>query len=98
VLRNPGAPIVTSHDGGQDGVVWVLDQNARRTDPVVPKPGFVPAGAVLYAFDAATLETLWASAPGDLGPGGKYGHVVVAHGTVYVATDRVAAFVGKGAP
>jgi hypothetical protein len=94
-FKNPGAPIVTSHDGGQGALVWVLDQNAKRTDPVVPKPDYTPPGAVLYAFDATTLETRWQSAAGDLGPSGKYGHVVVAHGVVYAATDRVAAF---GAP
>ena len=94
-FRNPGSPIVTSHDGGQDAVVWVLDQNARRTDPVVSKPGFTPPNAVLHAFDARTMAELWSSAPGDLGPSGKYGHVIVAHGVVYAGTDRVAAFVPR---
>jgi hypothetical protein len=53
-FRNPGSPIVTSHDGGQDAVVWVLDQNATRTDAVVPKPGFTPSNAILYAFTPST--------------------------------------------
>jgi hypothetical protein len=92
VFGNPGAPVVTSHDGGKDALVWVLDQNARRTDPVVPKPGFSPQSAVLYAFDAGTLDLAWKSGPGDLGPSGKYGHVVVAHGIVYAGTDRITAF------
>jgi outer membrane protein assembly factor BamB len=92
VLKNPGSPIVSSHGGGQDPVVWVLDQNAVRTDPIQPLGTFRSPDAVLYAFDGSTLETLWESAPGDLGPSGKYGHVVVAHGTVLVATDRVTAF------
>jgi hypothetical protein len=91
-LLNPGSPIVTSHDGGRDPVVWVLDQSSPRSAPVEPKPGFAPPNAVLYAFDGHTLQTLWQSDPADLGPGGKYGHVVVAHGTVYVGTDRIAAF------
>ena len=30
-----------------------------------------------------------------VGPSGKYGHVVVAHGTLYVGTDRIAAFVAQ---
>jgi hypothetical protein len=93
VFKNPGSPIVTSHDGGQDPVVWVLDQNAQRTDPIQPNATFTPPGAILYAFDGTTLATLWQSAPGDLGPSGKYNHVVVAHGVVFVATDRVTAFV-----
>jgi hypothetical protein len=92
VLTNPGSPIVTSHDSGLDPVVWVLDQNSTRTSPVVPKPGFSPPNAVLYAFDGPTLQTLWQSGPDDLGPSGKYGHVVVAHGLVFVGTDRLAAF------
>jgi hypothetical protein len=96
VMQNPGSPVVSSHDGGQDAVVWVLDQNARRTDPVEPKPGFTPPGAVLYAFDGQTMSTLWQSAPGDIGPSGKYGHVVVAHGTVFVASDGITAFVAGG--
>jgi len=91
-LVNPGSPIVTSHDGGLDPVVWVLDQNSTRRAAVEPKPGFTPPNAVLYAFDGVTLETLWRSSADDLGPGGKYNHVVVAHGTVYVGTDGIAAF------
>jgi hypothetical protein len=92
VMMNPGSPIVTSHGSGLDPVVWVLDENSTRTSPVVPKPGFTPPKAVLYAFDGTTLDLLWHSASDDLGPSGKYGHVVVAHGTVFVGTDRVAAF------
>ncbi len=92
VFKNPGSPVVSSHGGGQDPVVWVLDQNGRRSDPIQPRGAFTPPDAVLYAFDGSTLETLWQSAPGDLGPSGKYGHVVVAHGIVLVATDRVTAF------
>jgi hypothetical protein len=90
---NPGSPIVTSHDGGADAVVWVLDQNAQRSDPLVPQTGYAPPNAVLYAFDATTMAALWQSDPGDLGPSAKYGHVVVAHGVVYAGTDRIAAFV-----
>jgi hypothetical protein len=89
---NPGAPVVTSHDGGQDAVVWVLDQASLRTSPTVPKPGFIPPNAKLFAFDGTTMATLWQSGPDDLGPSGKYAHVVVAHGQVIVGTDRITAF------
>ena len=41
------------------------------------------------------LKELWHSAPADLGPSGKYAHVVVAHGVVYVGTDRITAFVPR---
>ena len=86
---NPGSPVVSS-DRGQSPVVWVVDQNARRTqpllDPATPPP-------VLYAVDGLTLKLLWKSAPADLEPGGKYVTPVLAHGVVYVATDRLHAFV-----
>lgn len=95
VFSNPGSPIVTSHDEGRDPVVWILDQNATRGDPTLPKANFTPKGAVLHAFDGTTLEELWHSAPADLGPSGKYAHVVVAHGVVYVGTDRISAFVPR---
>jgi hypothetical protein len=92
IFGNPGSPIVTSHDGGQDGVVWILDQNSKRTAPTTPIAGPPPPNAVLYAFDAATMEPLWQSGPADLGPTEKYGHVVVAHGVLFVASDRLTAF------
>jgi hypothetical protein len=92
VMINPGSPVVTSHDGGSDAVVWVLDQRSPRTAPTLPKPGFVPPSAMLFAFDGSSLETIWQSAPDDLGPSGKYAHVIVAHGAVIVGTDRVTAF------
>ena len=85
---NPGSPVV-GVDGEQDGVVWVIDENAPRVasllDPATPKP-------VLYAFDAKTLELLWRSEDGELAHGGKYGTPVVAHGVVVVGTDRITAF------
>ncbi len=88
VMLNPGAPVVSSN-GGDAGVVWVVDENAPRsqklTDPSSPKP-------VLYAFDAQTLALLWRSGKDDLKLGGKYVTPVVAHGRVYVATDRLQVF------
>lgn len=95
-LENPGSPLVTS-DGGRDAVVWVLDQNARRSaalaGPSAPRP-------VLYAFDAASLRLLWRSAPGALGTSGKYNQPAVARGAVFVGTDRIQAFSleGRAAP
>jgi outer membrane protein assembly factor BamB len=87
-LGNPGSPIVTSH-GGRDGIVWVLDENARRTTsmygPNAPRP-------VLYAFDALTLRLLWKSAPGQLFTSGKYNEPTVVRGVVFVGTDRIQAF------
>jgi outer membrane protein assembly factor BamB len=60
-----------------------------RTAPLagrgVPRP-------TLYALDATTLELLWQSTAEELNVGGKYNHVVVAHGVVFVGTDRIQAF------
>ena len=81
-----------SSQGGSGPVVWVVDENAPRTKslaaPDAPHP-------VLYAFDGATMQLLYRSTPTDLDVGGKYVEPVVAHGMVFVATDRVQAF---GAP
>jgi hypothetical protein len=86
-FRNPGSPVVTSQ-GGSGVVVWVLDENAGRAvslvDPQAPRP-------VLYAIDGVTLASLWNSGS-ILDVGGKYATPVIAHGTVFVVTDRVQAF------
>ncbi|MCX4245276.1 serine protease family protein [Paraliomyxa miuraensis] len=94
VFHNPGSPIVTSHEG-RDGIVWVIDRNAPRTasllDPNTP-------GAVVYAFDADTLELLWQSEPDQLGPIGKYGTPIVVRGRLIVASDRIQTFSLRSAP
>jgi hypothetical protein len=85
---NPGSPVVTS-DGGRSPVIWIVDQNALRTqpllDPSTPSP-------IVYAVDGTTMRLLWKSAPTDLEPGGKYVTPAAAHGILYVATDRLHAF------
>jgi hypothetical protein len=82
------SPIVSSNLGATP-VVWVVDQNALRTqpmlDPSTPHP-------ILYAFDGTSMAKLYASTPTDLSVGGKYVTAAVAHGVVLVATDRVQAF------
>jgi hypothetical protein len=92
VLQNPG-PAVVSSNGGRDGVVWMLDENSPRmtrlVGPKEPRP-------VLYAIDARTLKVLWKTRPGELQTSGKYNEPAVARGTVFVGTDRIAAF-GLGA-
>jgi hypothetical protein len=87
-LVNPGSPVVSSSSGA-GAVVWVVDENGRRTQPLV---GSSPPHPVLYAFDGATLQLLYQSGAADLDVGGKYDEPVVAHGTVFVATDRIQAF------
>lgn len=88
VFENPGSPVVTSR-GGEDAIVWILDENARRSAPLAgadaPRP-------VLYALDAMTLEPLWQSGPGELHTSGKYNEPAVARGAIFVGTDRIQAF------
>lgn len=88
VFGNPGSPVITSR-GGHDAVVWVLDENARRSallaGPDAPSP-------VLYAFDAVELKLLWKSASGELHTSGKYNEPVFAGDVVVVGTDRIQAF------
>ncbi len=85
---NPGSPVITS-DGGEGGLVWVLDENAPRSASLLVPGTRKP---VLYAIDATTLAPIWQSSPGLLDVGGKYATPVVAHGFVFVGTDRVQAF------
>jgi mono/diheme cytochrome c family protein len=88
VFHNPGSPVVTS-EAGNHAIVWVLDENARRTaslyGPKAPRP-------VLYAFDAMTLELLWKSGPEELATSGRYNEPAVVNGLVIVASDRIQAF------
>lgn len=88
VLLNPGAPVVSSNGTG-NAVVWVLDPNAARTASLV-----VPDAphAVLYAIDATTMQPIWHSSADDLHTGGKYATPVIAHGVVFVGSERIAAF------
>ncbi len=88
---NPGSPVVSSYQS-TGPVVWIVDENARRGDPLVPTNGVTPALPVLYAFDGVTLEVL--SRTPLPAPGGKYGHPTVAHGLVLVGADRLYAFRG----
>jgi hypothetical protein len=88
VLQNPGPPVVSSN-GSKDAIVWVLDENARRsailTGAKAPRP-------VLYAIDPNTLKVIWKTDPGFLQASGKYNSPTIADGNVYVGTDRIVAF------
>jgi hypothetical protein len=42
--------------------------------------------------DVMRMQAIWSSSAGELYPGAKYYHPVVARGQVIVATDRVSAF------
>lgn len=88
IFGNPGSPLVSSR-GGRDAIVWVLDENAPRTAPLV---GDNPPRPVLYAFDALTLKLVWKSPAGALHTSGKYNEPLIVGGTVFVGTDRIQAF------
>jgi hypothetical protein len=76
-FASPGAPVVTSHDGGNEPVVWILDQS---TPPV------------LYAIDGKSLAVLWKTGATDLRPGAAHDSVLIARATAFVAGDRLQAF------
>jgi len=88
VFENPGSPVVTSN-AGREAIVWVLDENARRSALLMGSKSPQP---VLYALDALTFELLWRSRPGELHTSGKYNEPAFARGSVFVGTDRIQAF------
>jgi hypothetical protein len=84
---NPGSPVISS-DGSAGPIAWVIDQSSRRTAATLsnlPSP-------ILYAVDGNSMQLLWHSESNRLGLGAKYASPTVAHGQVFVATDRVQAF------
>jgi hypothetical protein len=87
-FANPGSPVVTSN-GNASPIIWVVDQDASRgastLDPNINNP-------VLHAVDGTTMQPIWQSPPDRVGVGGKYTSPTVAHGWVFVATDRLQAF------
>jgi len=91
VFQSPGTPVISSN-GGRDAIAWIVEPNVGRLDNLVNAPA-----ATLHAVDVMQMKALWSSKPGDLFPGAKYYHPVVARGQVIVATDRVTGF-GVSAP
>jgi outer membrane protein assembly factor BamB len=87
-LGNPGSPVVTSR-GGEDALLWVLDENAPRSAALA---GDAPPQPVLYALDPADLREVWRSAPGVLSTSGKYNAPAFGAGLAFVGSDRLQAF------
>ena len=85
---NPGSPVVSSLNGSQP-VVWVIDENDLRSAYIVTQAAPHP---ILYALDGLTMQVLYRSGAEDLNLGGKYTTPVIAHGMVFIATDRIQAF------
>jgi hypothetical protein len=90
VFESPGTPVISSN-GGKDPIAWIVEPNIGRLDNLLTAPP-----ATLYAVDVMRMQALWGSKTGDLYPGAKYFHPVVARGQVIVATDRLTGF-GLGA-
>jgi hypothetical protein len=88
MFLSPGSPVVTSN-GSSDAIVWVLDANLLRSQPLT---GANAPHTVLYAVDAATLNPIWRSTDNVLNSGGKYNTPTIARGGVFVGTDRIQAF------
>ena len=88
VFKSPGTPVISSN-GGKDAIAWIVEPNVGRLDNLTNAPE-----ATLHAVDVMQMQRLWSSKPGDLHPGAKYFHPIVAKGQVIVATDRVSGFGG----
>ena len=86
VFKSPGTPVISSN-AGRDAIAWIVEPNVGRLDNLVSAPP-----ATLHAVDVMRMQAIWSSKPGDLFPGAKYYHPVVARGQVIVATDRVSGF------
>ena len=87
-LFSPGPPVISSN-GSSNAIVWLLDANVYRSASLV---GSSVPHPVLYAVDATTMQLLWSSTANQLNVGGKYNHVTLAKGVVFVGTDRIQAF------
>jgi hypothetical protein len=87
-LRTPGPPVITSN-GTAGAIVWLVDANVFRSEPL---RGPAVRHPVLYALDATTMRLLWHSGPDQLDVGGKYSQPTIAGGVVFVGTDRIQAF------
>ena len=85
------AAAISSAPGASAAILWALDNNANGTDNCNGLPG----PAILRAYDATTLATLYSSdqqggrdAAGDSShPAIKFQPPVVANGHVYVAVS-----------
>ena len=81
-----GATPTVSSNGNSNGIVWAI----QRNDPLGLSPGQQPA--VLYAYDATNLATLYNSAENTTrdqgGCANKFAVPTVAQGLVYAGTQN----------
>jgi hypothetical protein len=80
----PGATPVASANGSTNGIIWAIDSSQYGT-PTSLGP------AVLYAYQAGTLATLWTSSQSGTrdtaGDAVKFAVPTVANGKVYIGTQ-----------
>ena len=82
----PGATPAVSSNGAANGIVWVLDTSNNGT----PNGSGSSTPAILFAYDATTLNKLYSSPTSGAGAAGnavKFAVPTVANGKVYVGTQ-----------
>ncbi len=100
VCVSPGSPIVSSDSNGNNAIVWLLEAHVGRGTALgnEASPGSPPTPhPQLHAIDATTMQKIWTTNNASdtstvLDYGGKYNACTVAHGMVFVGTDRIQAF------
>jgi outer membrane protein assembly factor BamB len=81
----PGATPVVSASGNTNGIIWAINTSQCGTPS---HQGLGPA--VLYAYQASTLSTLWSSSRAGNHTAGnavKFAVPTVANGKVYIGTQ-----------
>ena len=86
----PGASPAVSSNGATNGIVWALDTTNNGTN------GSASGPAILFAYDATTLDKLYSSPANGVAAAGnavKFAVPTVANGKVYVGTqDELSVF------
>src|SRR6266478_9458826 len=97
----PGATPAISSNGATNGIVWALDTSNNGT----PNGSGSSAPAILFAYDATSLNKLYSSPASGAGAAGdavKFTVPTVANGKVYVGTQTELSvfglFSGSGTP
>jgi hypothetical protein len=84
IFNFPGASPAVSSAGAANGIVWAVNTNTNGTNGAANGP------AILFAYDATTLATLYSSPASGSGAAGnavKFVVPTVANGKVYVGTQ-----------
>ena len=82
----PGATPAISSNGAMNGIVWALDTSNNGT----PNGSGISSPAILFAYDATSLNKLYSSPTSGAGAAGnavKFTVPTVANGKVYMGTQ-----------